>query len=77
MGRKYKVSAFVGVFEDKLERIRTRLKAELAKPKGDRHKAELKRILKEAKDLRNMVRDIKKDHSLEIECPQCNHKFNV
>lgn len=75
--KKYKVSAFVGVFEDKLERIRKKLKAELEKPKADRHKADLKRIIKEAKDLRNMVREIRQEHSLEVKCPKCNHKFNI
>jgi len=41
------------------------IKKELDKAKGDRQKERLKSILKEAKDLRNLVKDLKP------KCPHC------
>jgi len=62
------ITAYAGVFEQRLERLRKDLKKELDKAKGDRQKERLKSILKEAKDLRNLVKDLK---------PKCPHCGNV
>ncbi len=74
---KYKVNAFVGVFEDKLDKIRKKLKKELEKPKAERKRESLKAVLKEAKALRNMIREMKDDHAVEVKCPHCGERFNL
>lgn len=59
------ISAFAGVFEQRLERIKKDLKKEIEKSKGDRQKDRLKKLVREAKDLRNTIREIKP------KCPHC------
>ena len=59
------ITAYAGVFEQRLERLRKDLKKELDKAKGDRQKHRIKNLLKEAKDLRNLVRELKP------KCPHC------
>jgi len=64
-GCRMAITAYAGVFEQRLERLRKDLKKELEKAKGDRQKERLKSILKEAKELRNLVKDLKP------KCPHC------
>ena len=58
-------TAFAGVFEQKLGVLKKDIKKELAKEKKDRRKEWLKYLLKEAKELRNLV------HELKPKCPHC------
>lgn len=60
-----KISAFAGVFEQRLNLLKRDLKKELSKAKGDRQKERLSKLIKEAKDLRNTIREIKP------KCPHC------
>jgi hypothetical protein len=59
------ITAFAGVFEQRLNTLKRDLKKELSKAKTDRQKARLKSILKEAKELRDLVRELKP------KCPHC------
>jgi len=60
-----KFTAFAGVFEQRLNLIKKDLKKELLKVKSDRQKDRLKKLIKEAKELRDLVRELKP------KCPHC------
>ena len=60
-----KISAFAGVFEQRLNVLKRDLQKELGKAKSDRQKERLKKLIKEAKELRNTIREIKP------KCPHC------
>ena len=60
-----KFTAFASVFEQRLNLIKRDLKKELEKAKNDRQKERLKKLLKEAKELRDLV------HELKPSCPHC------
>ena len=59
------ITAFSGVFEQRLNVLKRDLKRELEKAKSDRQKDKLKKLMKEAKELRNLVRELKP------KCPHC------
>ena len=59
------ITAFSGVFEQRLNQLRKDLKKELEKAKTDRQKQRLKSLLKEAKELRDLVKELKP------KCPHC------
>lgn len=59
------ITAFAGVFEQRLNQLRKDLKKELEKAKTDRQKQRLKSLLKEAKELRDLVKELKP------KCPHC------
>jgi len=60
-----KFTAFAGVFEQRLDLIKRDLKKEMQKAKTDRQKDRLKKMVKEAKELRDLVRELKPS------CPHC------
>jgi len=68
---KRKITAFVGVFEDKLQRLKHSIKNELERPVSQRRKDWLKRELKEAKELRNLLKEFSDNKS----CPHCGGKL--
>lgn len=68
---KRKITAFVGVFEDNLQRMKKAIKTELERPVSQRRKDWLKTQLKEAKELRNMLKDFAEDKT----CPHCGGKL--
>ena len=68
---KRKITAFVGVFEDNLQKMKKNIKTELERPSSDRRKVWLKSQLKEAKELRNMLKEFAEDKS----CPHCGGKL--
>lgn len=74
---KRKITAFLGVFEQKLEQHRRKLRKELDKPKSERSKKVLKDSIAEAKKLRNMVREMKAEVAVQVQCPKCNHEFKL
>jgi len=59
------ITAFAGVFEQRLSVLKRDLKQELEKAKGDRQKDKLKKLMEEAKELRDLVRKLKP------KCPHC------
>lgn len=62
---KGKITAFAGVFEQRLNVLKKDLKREMDKAKSDRSKERLKRLVKECKELRSVVRELKP------KCPHC------
>jgi len=60
-----KFTAFAGVFEQRLTLIKKDLKKELLKAKSYRQKDRLRKLIKEAKELRDLVRELKP------KCPHC------
>ena len=65
-------TGFLEVFEHKLKKLITRIENELQKPKKDRNKSFLKKSLKEAKTLKKLVNECRKQKG-EICCPKCGH----
>jgi len=63
------ITAFLGVFEEKLEKMKKRLKLELEKTSKDRNKVWLKESIKEAKKMRDLVKKMKKE--TKDSCPHC------
>ena len=59
------ITAFAEVFEQRLNLLKRDLKRELEKAKSDRQKDKLKKLMKEAKGLRDLVRQLKP------KCPHC------
>lgn len=68
---KKRITAFVGVFEDKLQKMKKTIKEELARPSSERRKDWLKKQLKEAKGLRDLLKEISENKK----CPHCGGKI--
>jgi len=60
-----KITAFVGVFEQRLNLLKKDLKNELSKAKSERSKERIKKMLTECKDMRNLIKELKP------KCPHC------
>jgi hypothetical protein len=71
MTKKRPITAFQGVFEEKLQRMKDSLKQEYKKAKTERRKDWLKSQIKEAKGLRNTLREMTDEKS----CPHCGGKL--
>jgi len=76
------ITAFLDVFDDKLKRLKKHIKEELEKDRSKRDKKILKNLLKEAKELRNLIKDGRKDQQACREkecvcCPKCGHEFDT
>lgn len=74
------ITAFLDVFDDKLKRLKDKIKKELEKDRSKRDKRILKDLLKEAKELRTLLKDGKhKSQGCEENqcrcCPKCGHEF--
>lgn len=65
-----KVTAFLPVFKQRLEWSISSLKEEIKKPKKERNKESLKRLLKEAKELKHLVKELDENAT---KCPNCGH----
>lgn len=72
-----KTTAFLSVFEVKLEKLYDRIRDEYNKPKAERNKQSLKSLAHEAKKLKKLVVEMKEQTSVECKCPACGHKFKV
>jgi len=64
---------FLSVFEHKLERLKKQIKTELAKPKRERHRAQLKDMLNNAKTLKHAVHKVRKQQTKL--CPHCGREI--
>lgn len=60
---------FLGIFESKLNVLKDSLKQEIHKPKKDRNKKTLKKMLREAKDLDRTIKSIRSEN--DKTCPHC------
>lgn len=79
-----KITAYLSVFEEKLDRLKTRIKKMLEdKKNGCCDKKQLKAALNEAKSLKNRVKKMRekdgfdKSATKSIQCPHCNHNFEL
>ena len=70
MTRK-RITAFVGVFEGNLQKMKKSIKTELERPSSERRKGWLKKQLKEAKELRNLLKEISDNKT----CAHCGGKI--
>lgn len=66
---KKSVPNYLEVFDGRLKELKKKINKEYDKPKKDRTKHKLKAFLKEAKNLKNMLKSAKEEHS--IKCPHC------
>jgi uncharacterized ferredoxin-like protein len=71
------ITGFIEVFEDKLDKLKKTIKKELNKDKKEWNRDMLKRLLREAKDLKHIVKDAKKSKQSKITCPNCGHECCV
>ena len=67
-------TGFLEVFEQKLKKLTKKIELELNKPKKDRNKSFLKNIIKEAKTLKDIVKDCRKQNGISC-CPNCGHNI--
>jgi tRNA(Ile2) C34 agmatinyltransferase TiaS len=66
MSKEFKtITAFAGVFEQRLDLTKKSLKQELEKAKGERRRDLIKKMIGEIKDLQQTLREIKP------RCPHC------
>jgi|AntAceMinimDraft_13_1070369.scaffolds.fasta_scaffold26354_6 ubiquitin len=65
-------TGFLSVFEQKLKKLIKKIDEELKKPKKDRNKNLLKTTLREAKDLKILVKECRKQNGVGC-CPNCGH----
>ena len=75
-------TAFYSVFDEKLKRIKKNIKHEFDKESQKRNKNLIKRLIQEAKELRQLLKDMENEHkrkrkAIECKCPKCGHKFEV
>ena len=69
MSKKPPITAFHSVFEEKLKRMKKSIKEELERAKSDRRKEWLKKELKEAKGLRDLLKETAS------KCPHCGGRL--
>ena len=67
-------TGFLEVFEQKLEKLIKKIKVELSIPKKDRDKKSLKYLIGEAKSLKSLVKECRKQKGSSC-CPNCGHTF--
>ena len=63
------ITGFLGVFEENLDKLRTSLKKELERAKSDRRKGVIKKQVREAKKLRDSLKEVKQ--AVAKKCPHC------
>lgn len=64
-------TAFYEVFKGKLQKQKEDLKKELERAKSDRRKSWLKDQLKEAKSMRDLLKQMEKQMGHQTNCPHC------
>ena len=67
-------TGFLEVFEQKLKKLIKKIDAELKKPKKERDKSLLRRTVKEAKSLKDLVKECRKQNGVGC-CPNCEHEL--
>ena len=68
-------TAFYGVFKGKLQKQKEELKKELERAKSDRRRDWLKRQIKEAKSMRDLLKEMEKLMGNITHCPHCKEKL--
>lgn len=69
-------TGFYEVFKGKLNKMRDTLKKELALAKSDRRKDVIKKLLKDAKSTRDLLKQMEQHMGKVTECPNCGHKLS-
>ena len=64
---------YLHVFEQRLKRLRDKLQDQLDLPKDKRNKRALKMLVREAKRMRDLVREVRDEHA--VKCPHCGKKI--
>lgn len=64
-------TSFYGVFKGKLQKQKEDMKKELERSKSDRRKEWLRRQLKEAKQMRDLLKKMEKQMGHQTHCPHC------
>ena len=63
------ITAFIPVFEQRLEKLKNTLKIELQRAKSERRKDVMKTLVKDAKKLQKTINEVKKENAQV--CPHC------
>lgn len=67
-------TGFVPVFEEKLKKLIKKIEKEYELPKEKRNKDFLKRLAKEAKGLKKLIKDCREEMGTQC-CPHCGEKI--
>lgn len=67
-------TGMIPVFEEKLKKLIKKIEQEYEKPKPDRNKDFMKRMAKEAKSLRKMLKECQAEMGGQC-CPHCGEKI--
>ena len=68
-----KLPNYLPVWEQQYQKIKGLIKEEIKKPKKDRKKQQLKRMLEECKELKYLIKSIKNENAKK--CPHCGEKI--
>ena len=63
------ITAFISVFEERLDKLKKSLRIELERAKSDRRKDVMKTLVKDAKKLQKTINEVKKENAQV--CPHC------
>jgi hypothetical protein len=64
---------FLHVFEHRLNELRKRIQKEMKLPKKERSRHTLKKVVTEARKLRNKIKDVRDEHAKH--CPHCGGRI--
>ena len=68
-------TGFYEIFKGKLVKQKEELKRELERAKSDRRKSWLKHQIKEAKSMRDLIKEMEKQMGKQTHCPHCGEKL--
>jgi hypothetical protein len=68
-------TGMIPVFEEKLKKLIKKIEMEYDKPKNDRNKDFMKRVAKEAKGLKKLLKDCHEEMGGKC-CPNCGEKIH-
>jgi hypothetical protein len=71
--KKKSVPNYLVVFESRLNDLKKRIQREIDKPKKDRERHHLKRMVHEANSLKKAVREAREEHAMK--CPHCGKRI--
>lgn len=74
--QQIQITAMLGVLAEKAERQKRRISKMLAKPKKERNRDYLKKMLKENKYIRKSLKKVQ-NKVMRVWCPNCDHSFNI
>ena len=68
-------TGFYEIFKEKLERQKKDLRKELERAKSDRRKGWIKQQIKQAKSMRDLLKDMEKEMGKLTHCPHCGEEL--